>query len=111
MAIPREPIGISPRPPSLIEAGRGCGPGHISKAELLSQHGCAVRDTIARFEAVGSKVITDGEQAKESFEVYPIHYLTSIAAGRIPIPFADDRHSLRLLTALAASGKHSKPKR
>lgn len=63
MAIPSEPIGRIPRPPSLIEAARGVGSGRISQAELLSQYDPAVQDTIARFEATGSKVATDGEQA------------------------------------------------
>jgi 5-methyltetrahydropteroyltriglutamate--homocysteine methyltransferase len=56
---------------------------------LLSQYDSAVQDTITRFEATGSKVVTDGEQAKESFVTYPIHGLTNIAADGIPIPFAD----------------------
>ncbi len=61
-------------------------------SELLSQYASAVQDTIARFEATGSKVVTDGEQAKESFAIYPIHGLTNIAADGIPIPFAYGRH-------------------
>jgi 5-methyltetrahydropteroyltriglutamate--homocysteine methyltransferase len=94
MAIPSEPIGSIPRPPSLIEAARGFRSGRISQAELLSQYASAVQDTIARFEATGSKVVTDGEQAKESFAIYPIHGLTNIAADGIPIPFAYGRRSV-----------------
>jgi 5-methyltetrahydropteroyltriglutamate--homocysteine methyltransferase len=56
---------------------------------LLSQYDFAVQDTIARFEATGSPVVTDGEQAKDSFVTYPIHGLSNIAADGIPIPFAD----------------------
>jgi hypothetical protein len=56
---------------------------------LLSQCDSAIQDTIARFEATGSKVVTDGEQAKESFATYPIQGLTNIAADGTPIPFAD----------------------
>jgi 5-methyltetrahydropteroyltriglutamate--homocysteine methyltransferase len=89
VAIPTEPIGSIPRPPALIEAVRGVRSGRVSEAELISQCDAAVQDTIARFEATGSKVITDGEQAKESFATYPIHGLTNIAADGIPIPFAD----------------------
>jgi methionine synthase II (cobalamin-independent) len=87
--IPTEPIGSIPRPPSLIEAARGFRSGRISQAELLSQYDSAVQDTIAQFEATGSEVVTDGEQAKESFATYPIHGLTNIAADGIPIAFAD----------------------
>ena len=89
MAIPTEPIGSIPRPPALIEAARGLRSGRISEAELLLHCDSAIQDTIARFEATGSKVVTDGEQAKESFATYPIHGLTNIAADGTPIPFAD----------------------
>jgi methionine synthase II (cobalamin-independent) len=89
--MPIEPIGSIPGPPSLIEAGQGFRSGRISQAELLSQDDFAVQDAIARFEAPGSKVVTHGEQAKESFAIYPIHGLTSIAADGIPIPFASGR--------------------
>jgi 5-methyltetrahydropteroyltriglutamate--homocysteine methyltransferase len=89
MAIPTEPIGSIPRPPSLIDAARAFRSGSISAADLLSQYDSAVQDTIARFEATGSPVVTDGEQAKDSFVTYPIHGLTNIAADGIPIPFAD----------------------
>jgi 5-methyltetrahydropteroyltriglutamate--homocysteine methyltransferase len=89
VAIPTEPIGSIPRPPSLIEAARALQSGRMSHVELLSQYDSAVQDTIARFEATGSTVVTDGEQAKDSFVTYPIHGLTNIAANGIPIPFAD----------------------
>jgi 5-methyltetrahydropteroyltriglutamate--homocysteine methyltransferase len=89
MAIPTEPIGSIPRPPSLIDAARAFKSGNISTADLLSQYDSAVQDTIARFEATGSPVVTDGEQAKDSFVTYPIHGLANIAADGIPIPFAD----------------------
>jgi 5-methyltetrahydropteroyltriglutamate--homocysteine methyltransferase len=89
VAIPSEPIGSIPRPPALIEAARAFRAGRIAEAELLSQYDCAIQDTIARFEATGSKVVTDGEQAKESFATYPIQGLTNVAADGMPIPFAD----------------------
>lgn len=82
MAIPTQPIGSIPSLPSLIEAARGCRSGRISEAESRSQHSSAVQDTIGRIEATGSKVAADGEQAKESFVVYPIHGLTNIAGGQ-----------------------------
>ncbi len=61
MTIPTEPIGSIPRPLHLIEAvatGDGAGP------ELDRLYNEAIRDTIERFEATGSPVITDGEQRK-----------------------------------------------
>src|SRR5258708_11282563 len=95
-------MGGIPRPPSLIEARQGFRSGRISQAELFSHYDFAVQDAIARFEATGPKVAADGEQAKESFAIYPIHGLTNIAADGIPIPFADGRHALCLPTTLAA---------
>jgi 5-methyltetrahydropteroyltriglutamate--homocysteine methyltransferase len=89
LAIPTEPIGSIPRPPWLIEAARAFRSGRLSQAELLTRYDSAVQDTIARFEATGSPVVTDGEQAKDSFVTYPIHGLANIAADGISIPFAD----------------------
>ena len=103
MAMRIEPMGSIPRPPSLIEARQGFRSRRFSQAERLSQYDFAVQDAVARFEATGSKVATDGEQAKESFAIYPIHGLTNIAADGIPIPFADGRHALCLLATLAAN--------
>jgi 5-methyltetrahydropteroyltriglutamate--homocysteine methyltransferase len=86
MAIPTEPIGSIPRPPELIAAMQESA---ISEAELEALYGDAVRDTIARFEATGSPVITDGEQRKPSFVTYPIHGLAGLAPDGVVIPFAD----------------------
>ena len=89
MAIPTEPIGSIPRLPALIEAARAFRSGRISQAELLSHYDSAIQDTIARFEATGSKVITDGEQAKHSFATYSIHGLENLSPDGVPISFAD----------------------
>ena len=102
MAVPSEPIGSPPRPPLLIEVARGFRSGRISQAKLLSQYDSAIQDTITRFEATGFKVVTDGEQAKECFAIYPIHGLASFAADGIPVPFLDGRHALCLPATLAA---------
>lgn len=89
MPIPTEPIGSIPRPPELMEAMRGFTAGEVSEQELEALQDGAVRDTIRRFEATGSPVITDGEQTKPSFATYPIHGLESLAPGGVTIPFAD----------------------
>ena len=62
MTIPTEPIGSIPRPLQLIEAVAGFGDN--SDPRLDSLYDQAIRDTIERFEATGSPVITDGEQRK-----------------------------------------------
>jgi 5-methyltetrahydropteroyltriglutamate--homocysteine methyltransferase len=89
MAIPTEPIGSIPRPAELLAAIASQGAGRISEAELRAAEEEALRDTIERFEASGSPVITDGEQTKPSFATYPIAGLSSLAAGGAVIPFAD----------------------
>ena len=61
MPIPTEPIGSLPRPPALVEA---VAHGNHEDPALDPLYDAAIRDTIARFEATGSPVITDGEQRK-----------------------------------------------
>jgi len=89
MPIPTEPIGSIPRPAALIEGVRDVGAARISQERWQSLCDQAVRDTIERFEATGSPVITDGEQTKPSFATYPIHGLTNLASDGVVIPFAD----------------------
>ncbi|HEY8712463.1 MAG TPA: 5-methyltetrahydropteroyltriglutamate--homocysteine methyltransferase, partial [Thermoanaerobaculia bacterium] len=49
----------------------------------------AIRDTIARFEATGSPVITDGEQRKyHNFWTYSVHGLPNTAPDGFKIPFS-----------------------
>lgn len=89
MNIPTEPIGSVPRPRELIEGMRSFSVGDISKSELDALVRNAVRDTVRRFEATGSPVITDGEQGKPSFATYPIAGLANLAPDGVKIPFAD----------------------
>lgn len=100
MPIPTEPIGSIPRPPELIEATRSFEAGRLSREALDFLFNEALRDTILRFEATGSPVITDGEQTKPSFATYPIHGLTNLAPGGVTIAFADGH--TRQLPCLAA---------
>ena len=89
MSIPTEPIGSIPRSPELQAAVQGLSEGRVSEAEVRSLQDAAIRDTIERFEATGSPVITDGEQAKPSFATYPIHGMKDLAPDGVTIPFAD----------------------
>src|SRR2546425_5657289 len=89
MPIPTEPIGSIPRPPELVEAMRQLTAGRISPDSVRPLYEQAIRDTIQRFEATGSPVITDGEQSKPSFVSYPIHGLESLAPDGVTIAFAD----------------------
>jgi 5-methyltetrahydropteroyltriglutamate--homocysteine methyltransferase len=84
--IPTEPIGSIPRPLRLIEAiaaTDGLDPG------LDALYEDAIRDTIARFEATGSPVITDGEQRKyHNFWTYCVQGLPNTAPDGFKIPFS-----------------------
>jgi 5-methyltetrahydropteroyltriglutamate--homocysteine methyltransferase len=86
MIIPTEPIGSIPRPPELIEAVEA---GSITDPNLDPHYEDAVRDTIARFEATGSPIITDGEQRKyHNFWTYSVQGLPNTAPDGFRIPFS-----------------------
>lgn len=86
MTIPTEPIGSIPRPLQLIEAVAALGGDGDPKLEPLYDE--AIRDTIERFEATGSPVITDGEQRKyHNFWTYSVHGLPNVAPDGFKIPF------------------------
>jgi 5-methyltetrahydropteroyltriglutamate--homocysteine methyltransferase len=86
MAIPTEPIGSIPRPLELIEAVAARGG---TDPALDPLYGEAIRDTVARFEATGSPIITDGEQRKyHNFWTYSVEGLPNTAPDGFKIPFS-----------------------
>ena len=95
--IPTEPIGSIPRPPELIERIRRSDSADPNEEpDLAPLYEDAIRDTIERFEATGSPVITDGEQRKyNNFATYCVHGLPNTAPDGFAIPFADG-HTRRL---------------
>lgn len=96
MTIPTEPIGSIPRPLELIEAIAARG---VDDPGLGPLHEQAIRDTIERFEATGSPVVTDGEQRKyHNFWTYCVQGLPNTSPDGFPIPFAAGhvRRMLRL---------------
>src|SRR5207253_8346174 len=95
MPIPTEPVGSIPRSPELVAAMQQFAAGRLSRDQLARLQDEGVRDTIKRFEATESPVISDGEQSKPSFATYPIHGLASLAPDGVTIPFADG-HTRRL---------------
>ncbi|HEY6422804.1 MAG TPA: 5-methyltetrahydropteroyltriglutamate--homocysteine methyltransferase [Pseudonocardiaceae bacterium] len=70
--IPTEPVGSLPRPSKLQTAYASYDQGQITKEQLEAEQDAAVRDSIERFEATGSPIISDGEQRRSSFATYPI---------------------------------------
>jgi len=96
MDIPTEPIGSIPRPLALIEALRTNGPAGAENPNLEALYDEAIRDTIARFEATGSTVITDGEQRKfHNFFTYSVEGLPNTAPDGFSIHFASG-HARRI---------------
>ncbi len=70
--IPTEPVGSLPRPSKLQAAYAAYDQGTIGKEGLEVEQDAAVRDSMERFEATGSPIISDGEQRWSSFATYPI---------------------------------------
>lgn len=86
MSIPTEPIGSIPRPPELIQALSQRDPDDPALSPLYQE---ALRDTLRRFEATGSPVITDGEQRKyHNFWTYCVHGSSNTAPDGFRIPFS-----------------------
>ena len=74
--IPTEPIGSIPRPLGLIEAFSATDSADPMFDPLDEE---ATRDTIARFQATGSPVTTDGEQRKyHNFGAYCVDGLPNL---------------------------------
>ncbi|GAA4701314.1 cobalamin-independent methionine synthase II family protein [Phytohabitans rumicis] len=89
MSLQTEPIGSIPRPPALLAGIADHAAGRIGHDTLDALYDDAVRDTITTFEALGSPVVTDGEQRKPSFATYPLVGLDGLAPDGAVIPFAD----------------------
>src|SRR5687768_1537074 len=86
MTIPTEPIGSIPRPPGLLAAIAQTDPDDPCLDALYED---AIRDSIERFEATGSPVVTDGEQRKyHNFWTYAVEGLPYTAPDGFKIPFA-----------------------
>ena len=93
MAIPTEPIGSIPRPRELIES---LADTDYMDPKLDPLYEIAIRDTIERFEATGSPVITDGEQRKyHNFWTYCVDGHPNTTPDGFTIPFKAG-HSRRM---------------
>ncbi len=87
LTIPTEPIGSIPRPIEILEAIEKLNDSEHPDLEPLYEE--AIRDTIQRFEATGSPVITDGEQRKyHNFWTYCVHGMENTSPDGFKIPFA-----------------------
>ena len=100
VGLPTEPIGSIPRPVALIEARRAYEAGTLPLAALEALCDEAIRDTLARFEATGSPVITDGEQRKyHNFASYCVHGLPNFAPDGFKLQFVNHFRLWPRLTA------------
>ncbi len=98
--IPTEPIGSIPRPLSLIDAVREHERGVIGSPELDALYADATLDTIRRFEATGSPVVTDGEQRKyHNFATYAVHGSPNMAPDGFRLTFTNHYREWPRLTA------------
>src|ERR1044071_350342 len=105
MKIPTEPIGSIPRPLSLLEA---IGDRDGTDPALTPLYESAIRDTIERFEATGSPVVTDGEQRKyHNFWTYCVHGLENTASDGFKIPFSAG-HTRRMLRLTAGPFRYKR---
>src|SRR5689334_11602258 len=106
MSLPTEPIGSIPRPPELIAALAGTD-GNDPALDPL--YDAAIKDTIERFEATGSPVVTDGEQRKyHNFWTYCVQGLPNTAPDGFPIPFVAG-HVRRMLRLTAGPFRYRQP--
>jgi len=107
--IPTEPIGSIPRPQELIDGTAAAASGELSPDGLQQLQDRALRDTIERFEATGSPVVSDGEQTKSSFATYPLEGIGNLAPDGAVIPFADGhtRQLPRLTAGPFRFGRHA----
>jgi signal transduction histidine kinase len=83
ITIPTEPIGSIPRPPDLIE---GIANGDSEDPGLDTLYEDAIRDTIVRFEAAGSRELKIRSQQTESEAV-----MVSVTDSGIGLPKQADR--------------------
>ena len=106
ITIPTEPIGSIPRPLALIEAVATRDGTDPALEPLYAE---AIRDTIERFEATGSPVITDGEQRKyHNFWTYCVHGLPNTASDGFKIPFSAG-HTRRMLRLTDGPFRYQRP--
>lgn len=97
--IPTEPAGSVPRPRELQETMTAHKNGQITDETLDTLLDDVIRETIERYEATGSPIVSDGEQPKPSFISYPFEDLDNLDPNGFVLSFADGhKRQLPVLT-------------
>ncbi|RZT64453.1 hypothetical protein [Leucobacter luti] len=96
--LPTEAVGSLPRPSRLQRVVLDAETGLASQEELRAEQDRAVADTIERFAATGSPIVSDGEQRRQSFASYPLG-TEDLSVGPVFAVFADGHH--RVIPSLA----------
>ncbi|TDP94552.1 methionine synthase II (cobalamin-independent) [Leucobacter luti] len=96
--LPTEAVGSLPRPSNLQRVVLDAETGLASQEELTAEQDRAVADTLTRFAATGSPIVSDGEQRRQSFASYPLG-TADVSAGPVFAVFADGHH--RVIPSLA----------
>ncbi len=108
MCLATGPIGSIPRPTELLSAIEQAGSDE--HASLQGRYEAAVHDTVTKFEATGSPILTDGEQRKyHNFWTYCVHGLRNTAPDGFAIPFAAGHTRRMLRLTKAPSGTNDMP--
>lgn len=106
MRIPTEPIGSVPRPEWLLRALAETSRDAPMSESTFDE---AVRDTLLRFEATGSPVVTDGEQRKyESAFSYPLRDADNVRPDGLRVPFGPGER-LRLPRLVRGPLRYTRP--
>jgi 5-methyltetrahydropteroyltriglutamate--homocysteine methyltransferase len=87
VTIPTELVGSLPRTTALLEGQQGYKAGHISENQLERLQDQAVRQTLSELEKTGPGQLTDGEQSKPSFLIYPYVFEHFFSFIRIELLF------------------------
>lgn len=94
-ALPTEQVGSIPRPSRLQQAVLRAGTGDVTAEELRGFQDDAVVDTLNRLRETGSPIVSDGEQRRTSFAVYPLGEKFSVphhTDTEVFAVFADGHH-------------------
>ncbi len=87
-SLPTEPQGSLPRPRALLEALQKTSVTEAGDPEPEALLDEITRETVTRFEATGSPVISDGEYGKyPNFITYPIRGQAGLAPGGFNLTF------------------------